>query len=602
MTANFPRRKIVNQRLKALSLILISSSWAYGAETLRSIEVTPEKLNSSYGFETSEIYSEEDLKLIPMPTLIETLKNQPNVMVIQDGGPGGRTSFFIRGAEAKHVSYILDELKLNDASNTDRQFDGAFISAPGLEEVRLHEHPGPVIFGSDATGGLVEMITKKGEAAPKTELMVGGGSFETFFGSLSQDWKKEKHQGTVSYTQSKSKGISRLNEKRFDASEEDGYESLQFLSSSRHTWSEKWSTDFLFGYIQGENELDLSNTDSKQDEGRSDQYLLQQKTKHQFSKSQSLSLRTGMSRHQRKIEGSSNNSYSGSIIQNEMLLASKIKNHEILSGLAHENERAELSGYSPRTDTLSLFSQGIYRMEDWEGIFGLRGEKNSRFGEFGTGTAGIKRKFDQNTDLSLQYSRGYKAPSLFHLFDPNFGSADLKPETLSMLELIGKKRWQFLEAELIFFQSDFDELITFTNAGYRNQNDFRVRGLEGRLTHRGEDYLIYLSGIHQDFESDSTILKRPRNQYQLSGSYFLQDQLEIFSRINWVDSRQDYLSETSSVKLNAYETVEIGGRWEKKGNSVTLQVQNLLDREYENTYGFSTMPRSFFVSLGKVFN
>ena len=590
------------QRLKALGLALLYTSSVLAAESLRPIEVTPEKLNSSYGFETSEIIDEEDLKRTPNPTLIETLKNQPNVMVIQDGGPGGRTSFFIRGAEAKHVSYTLDELKLNDASNTDRQFDGAFISAPGIKEVRLHEHPGPVVFGSDATGGLIEMITRKGERAPRTELLLGGGSFETFFGALSQDWKKDEHQGTLSYTQSKSKGISRLNEKRFNASEEDGYESLQFLSSSRHSWNQKLQTDFLFGYIQGENELDLSNTDSSQDEGRSDQYLLQQKTKYQLSKTQSVSLRTGLNRHQRKVEGSSNNSYSGAILQNEMLHASKIRSLDLLSGISHENERAEFLTYSPRTDTLSLFSQGIYKRKDWEGILGFRGEKNSRFGEFGTGTMGIKRKFKDETDLSVQYSRGYKSPSLFHLFDPNFGSEDLRPETLSMLELKARKRWRLFDAELILFQSDIDRLITFTTAGYRNQNEFRVRGIEGRLTHRGEDYLVYLSGIHQGFESESTILKRPQNQYQLSGSYFFSDYLEFFSRINWVGSRKDYLSETSSVKLNPYETIEVGGRWEKDGNSVTAQVQNLLDREYENTYGFSTMPRSIFLSFGKVFD
>jgi vitamin B12 transporter len=592
----------VNQRLKAIVLTLFYSGSILAGESLRPIEVTPEKRNSSFGFETSEVYDEEDLKRTPNPTLVETLKNQPNVMVIQDGGPGGRTSFFIRGAEAKHVSFTLDELKLNDASNTDRQFDGAFVSAPGIKEVRLHEHPGPVIFGSDATGGLIEMITKKGEAAPRTEISLGGGSFGTYFGSLSQDWSKDKHRGSLSYTQSTSQGISRLNKKRFNATEKDGYESLQILSSSHHEWDPKWSTDFLLGFIQAENDLDLNSLDSAQDEGRSDQYLLQQKTKHHLSKDHSISLRTGMNRHQRKVEGSSTNTFSGAIIQNEMLLASKISRLDLLTGLSHENERSEFSGYSPRTDTFSLFSQGVYKKKSWEGIFGLRGESNSRFGEFGTGTAGVKKIIDDKSELALQYSRGYKSPSLFHLFDPNYGSADLRPETLSMLELKAKRKWNFFETEIILFQSEFDSLITFTNSGYRNQNEFTVRGVEGRLTHRGEDYLFYFSGIHQDFESDQTILKRPRNQFQLSGTYFLLDELEIYSRVNWVGARRDYLTESSTVKLNSYETVEIGSRWEKEGNSVTFQIQNVLDKEYENTYGFSTMPRSFFISLGKVFN
>lgn len=591
----------MKRKLTGLFLGLLQLAPLEASESLRAIEVSPEKVNASYGFETSEVYTEDDLKRTPNPVLIETLKNQPNVMVIQDGGPGGRTSFFIRGAEARHTAFVLDELKLNDASNTDRQFDSAFLNAPGLKEVRLHEHPGPVIFGSDATGGLVEMITRKGEKAPRTELNLGAGSFESYFGALTQDWRAGNHQGSVSYSHSRSRGISRLNEKRFDAREDDGFEALQLLSSSRHKWSERWSTDFLLGYIQGENDLDLNSTDTRGDEGRSDQYLVQQKTKHHVSRTSALSLRTGVNRHQRRIEGSSPSSFSGGILQNELLLATKTPSLDLLSGIIHENERAEFASFSPRTDTFSLFSQGIYRTRKWEGILGLRGERNSRFGNFGTGTVGLKRILPEEASLALQFSRGYKAPSLYQLFDPNFGSESLKPETLSMLELKAKKSWGRIDGELILFRSEFDSLLGFTTAGYRNLNDYRVLGIEGRLSHRGDQHLIYLSGIQQEFESSQTVLKRPRQQFQLSGSFFLIDELELYSRINWLSSRRDYLTQTSTVKLNAYETVEAGARWERDGKSLTFQVQNLFDREYENTYGFSTFPRSCFMSIGKVF-
>src|SRR5690606_33547328 len=123
--------------------------------------------------------------------------------------------------ESRHVSFALDGMKINDSSNVDRQFDAAFFPTTFIKEIAIHKSPQAVLYGSDAMGGVVEMSTRKGENAPENRLSISAGSFGTIHSSLSGDWKTKKSQGTLSTSRYHSDGISRLNKKRWQASERD---------------------------------------------------------------------------------------------------------------------------------------------------------------------------------------------------------------------------------------------------------------------------------------------------------------------------------------------------------------------------------------------
>lgn len=576
----------------ALSVVPLTT---FSQEELAPVEVVNPKEAAPYTYGRSHVVEEQELRRETLPLFSQILDHLPGVTSAPSGGPGGRTSIFIRGTEVRHVAFTLDEMKLNDVSNMDRQFDAAFLTLPALSSVAVYHGPQSVVYGSDALGGLIEMRTRKGEGAPKTEIGFTGGSFGTFATTLIQDWKSGDHQGTLSLFRMRSEGISRLNKKRFAAKEDDASENTQITTSSRHRWNDRISTDVLASYIRGYNELDGNSDDNSVDESTNDQYLLQQKTSLRVKDSLKASLRTGLSRHDRRIESMlwGEDVYSGNLIQNELLVRNKGESGEFLVGFMHEHEEGHFQEFRPKSDLFSLFAQGLQRVGSLEFQAGLRGERHSRFGNFLAGSAGVAHGWSGGNRLALQFSRGYKTPALYQLFAPQYGNRDLNPETNSAWELKWEKKTDTAETGASLFQNHLGNLIGFTNK-YENQNDHKIQGVEFWQLFKQNDWMLRFSGNHQRYmDNREKILLRPYNTAQVSGSWFPSDDQELFTKFKWVDSRLDSTGFTEE-KLNPYETVDVGYRHVFGMHELTLQVINIFDREYEDRYGYSVLPRAYY--------
>lgn len=591
-----------------LSLLFFSLS-AHSNEVLDAIEVTADKDLSDFHLGSSEKLNTQTFERQNSVLLSESLDDVSGVISSQNGGPGGRVSYFIRGTEARHVSFTIDSLKINDPSNTDRQFDSAFLMTPFLKEVTLYKGPQAVLFGSDAMGGLIDMKSRKGENAPETRLSINAGSFGTVDSSLSKDWKRgDEHQGSLTWSSLRTDGISRLNQKRYEAKERDGADITQLTSSSRHRWAKSWESDFLISFLRGNNELDGMAEDNSRDEARGDQYLIQQKTNHEVSSNSAITLRNGLSRHQRKIitEVSGRNSYESNLIQNEFTYNQENNHYQILLGLAHEQEEYLDSSLGKEANLFSTFIQSAFKKDSLKLQIGMRLENHSRYGGFQTGSAGVEYFFGPQA-ISLQYSQGYKAPSLYQLYGP-----DLFGQQIGYKELVPERnhswigRWSYsletMSIEASVFRNNLANLITFTNEGFRNQNDFISEGIELGLDGTFGNFRVRPSLVHQSFhETQGEILRRPDRQYNLKLAYFALETLEFYSNIQFFSERMDIADDGDMVKLNEFETVELGARFERGTSSYGVLVKNVFDRNYEEIYGYSVMPRSVFLHYGKKF-
>ncbi len=578
------------------------------SEELEAIEVKAQKELSHFSLGSSESLDEIDLQGQHSSLISNSISNLSGVTPSQNGGPGGRVSYFIRGTEARHVSFTIDSLRINDTSNTDRQFDSAFLSSAFLKNVTLYKGPQAVLFGSDAMGGLIDMKTRKGENAPETRLSLNGGSFGTFDSSLSHDWKSQKNQGTLTWTSMRTDGLSRLNQKRFNATERDGSHMTQLTSSSQHAWAEAWQTDFLFSFLRGSNELDGAVMDNDNDESRNDQYMIQQKTGHDLNAHSAISLRTGLSRHQRfiKTQAVGFQLYDGDLIQNEFLHNYERGSFQLLSGLASEQETFEDSQFEKVANLHSLFFQTGFEKNGFKSQLGVRAENHSRYGNFQTGAAGIAYTLGTET-LSLQYSQGFKAPSLYQLHGPAVfgfpvGNKDLVPERNHAYEVRWSHEGEMLKTEVTFFENHLANLITYSNQGYQNQGRFIAQGVEANATWSLEEWHIRPAFMLQEFkEEENPILRRPSKQYSLELAYFPWENLELFSKYRFYDSRKDIDESGNIVKLNEFDTIDLGVRLTSGKNEYGIQMINLFDREYEELYGYSMMPRSAFMHYGHRF-
>lgn len=576
-------------------------SIAFAQTELEVVNVEATKDVERFTFSTSSEISSRELENQALGIISPELKKIPGVIAVQDGGPGGRISVFIRGTESRHASFTLDGLKLNDTGNIDRQFDASFITAPFVKNVTIYKGPQAVLYGSDALGGMFEMISRKGENAPETRLNINAGSFGTIGTTLGNDWQTGKNSGTLTATRFHTDGISRLNEKRHDAQEKDATDITQFTSSSRHQWENRVETNFLFSYLHGKAEQDGFTDDNNFDVGRTDQYIVQQKTNLEIGDYQAISLRNGFNRHQRNNDSLVMGSefFNGNLLQNELIHRGEIGPHGLISGISFDKESASTKTLDRSFDLFSAFFQTAFEKNDFKFHAGVRADKHSKYDSFFTGSVGAGFK-----DFTLQYSQGYKAPTLYQLYGPDsfgspVGNPDLVPETNHYLEASWSRKNEVWEGEISLFQNRLSNLFTFEfGKGYFNQQRFIAEGIElsGKVSEGKFDY--FASFTHQNFrEEEATVLRRPYNFAQLGVSYFPQETLELNVSGRWFDSRKD----VGNVKLNPYEVVDLALRksWEK--DDVSVQLLNILNREYEEIFGFSVLPRSLFVNYGHRF-
>lgn len=586
-----------------LFFILISSP-AIADTELDTIEVEATKDIERFTFDTSTTISEKELNDQPMGLIAPAIEKVPGVVANQNGGPGGRVSFFIRGTESRHVSFTLDGLKINDTSNTDRQFDAAFMSSAFVKEVTVHKGPQAVLYGSDAMGGMIEIKTRRGDLAPQTRLSISGGSFGTIDSSLSTDWKTNANQGSLTLSRFHTDGISRLNEKRYDADEKDATDITQLTSSSEHRWTPKFQTDFLASYLHGKAEQDGFADDNNHDYSRNDQYIVQQKTNYEIDHKQAVSLRNGFNRHQRYNESlaSSEEFFEGHLLQNEIIHRLESGKFGFLTGLSNEQESAEAINMDKSFELNSAFLQSSFEDGLLKVHAGMRADRHSKYGSFYTGSAGIAY-----SELSIQYSQGYKAPSLYQLYGPDsfgapVGNPNLIPETNHSWEAAWKKKKDIWESTIALFQNRLSNQFTYSfTQGYLNQQRYIAEGVEASVRARSEKNEVYSSYTYQEFrEEEAPILRRPYNAAQLGYSYFPEETIELNVSGRWFSSRKDF-GTTGITKLNGYEVVDLAIRktWEK--DEVSVQLKNLLNREYEDLFGFSVLSRSVFVHYGHQF-
>ena len=112
-----------------------------------------------------------------MPDVLNTV---PGLNVVQTGGPGGQTSVFMRGTNSNHTKVLVDGIDVSDPSTPNGAFDFAHLLAADILQLEVLRGPQSGLYGSDAIGGIISIVTQKGDGSPRATASIETGSFKTF--------------------------------------------------------------------------------------------------------------------------------------------------------------------------------------------------------------------------------------------------------------------------------------------------------------------------------------------------------------------------------------------------------------------------------------
>jgi len=111
------------------------------------------------------VITQKEMEERQLRTVDDVLRYVPGVSVQQSGGVGGQTSVFIRGANSNHTVVLIDGMNVNDPSTPNGAVDFAHFITENLDRIEVVRGPMSTLYGSGAIGGVVNMVTKKGEGA-----------------------------------------------------------------------------------------------------------------------------------------------------------------------------------------------------------------------------------------------------------------------------------------------------------------------------------------------------------------------------------------------------------------------------------------------------
>lgn len=584
------------------------------------------------------VISSKEIERKQKTTVLEVLKGLPGLDVVQNGGVGGATSIFLRGANSEHTLVMIDGVEVNDPISPGRSYDFAHLTVDNIERIEVIRGPQSTLYGSDAIGGVVNIITKKGEGKPKFFLSTEGGSFTTFRESTGVSGGNRWINYSLGFSRLDTDGISAASKKDGNY-ERDGYKNTSLSARLGFIPKENLDVDFIFHYIKAKTELDNFGGVGGDDPNyvqESEQFLFKtQLGLSLFEKVWTQKLGFAMNDYDRDVKNkkdpqhpfdSERGQYDGQLMKLDWQHHLQLhKTNALTFGFEYEREEGKSKYYweSIWGPGQSIFPnktaniKGYYIQDEiklWDRLFatlGIRIDDHSRFGSETTyRVAPAYLIKETNTKIKGTFGTGFKAPTLYQLFAPAtlwgpIGNKDLKPEK--------SKGWDFGVEQNFFknrvtlgatyFRNDFKDLIQFDwGQGYINIAKAKTEGVELFASAKPiDDLTLRINYTYTDTEDKTTgeaLIRRPKNKIGFDINYHFLNNGNVNLGVIYVGKRDDLdfsISPSRRVKLDQYTLVNLAVSYDiTKNFQLFGRVENLLDKEYEEVKGFGTPGLSFF--------
>jgi vitamin B12 transporter len=154
-----------------------------GAETV----VTPDRVEEPVSRTASSVtvIPAADIQKRGAKGFTDVLRGVPGLDIYETGGPGASTSVYLRGSTPGQTLVLIDGVRIGDPASTDGSVDLGGLVVTDIERIEVLRGPQSALYGSNAMGGVINIITRKGEGPPRGWALTEGGSYGTAHGRAS---------------------------------------------------------------------------------------------------------------------------------------------------------------------------------------------------------------------------------------------------------------------------------------------------------------------------------------------------------------------------------------------------------------------------------
>jgi vitamin B12 transporter len=552
--------------------------------------------------------------------LVEVLERVPGLATARSGGPGATATVFLRGTNSNHTLFMLDGVKLNSPSTGSYDFSHLQLAADQIERIEIVRGPQSPLYGSEAMGGVINVITKRGAGPATWGIEAEGGSYSSgrVHTWLNGQAGAVRYAGSVSYLDTG--GFSAAAESRGNVEPDD----LRNISYSGRLDYSSRSGLSLNGFLRGL-DSDLGFDDYAFGIGPADNVNNRQMNQEIYAggtvgyQNNRWHTRVTFSDSEASLQTDTPDGFYTAFTldsavreldwQNQLELTGS---QTLIGGVEYRREQAEVlssglfdtSGFNEKVDVVGLYLHDRIHVTDAAALtLGGRYEDHSNFGGKWTFRATGTGRLSEILRVHGSVGSAFRSPALNDLFFPIYGNPDLRPEESVGVDLglemtLPRSRASF---DLTFFRNDISELIDFTILGFQNLGAAITQGLEvtgdwspGDLVALGGTY-TFMDASEKD--SSEQLVRRPRHQGAVQVTLYPLPGFHLFTEILTKGERQD-VGPLGPATLGGYALVnvaagyQLGENWALKG-----RIDNLLDREYEEIYGYGTAGLSGYMGI-----
>ena len=562
-----------------------------------------------------------DIEARQQRSLPDVLRSVPGVNIVQSGGAGGQTSLFLRGTNSNHTKVLLDGIDIADPSTPSGAADISKLLAGDIAKLEVLRGPQGALYGSDAIGGVVNIITQSGEGPMKITADAEGGSFDTFNqrGAVSGSEGAFHYAASVQHFHSGSTPVTPLNllppgQRRNDdfydnvtATAKLGYDvtdnfDLGFTGRTQNSLGKITGDAFDFVTFTSFPSPTRTRISSIQYQSRATAHLVLWDGRLD----QTLGVAYGSTITATQDPDNGDSRAIGDRIKLDWQGNVRVMDGETLvlgAETARDALHPGLSFGFPSTLSQGVTTNAGFAELQSDFGFGLynsvsiRYDDNSRFGDRTTWRVAPAWVIG-DTKLKASAGTGFKAPALQQLFGTFGGNANLKPETSFGYDvgieqsLLGGA----VTGGVTWFQNNIKNLIVSGPApAFQLMNVGRARtdGVESFIAWKALDVLTlradYTYTDALDAGTKLALLRRPRHKASVNADWQATDDLSLAATLLYVGPQIDGNRDFSipRLKMPDYVTVDLAASY-RLTEKWTLfgRIENLTDTDYQSPDGF----------------